>query len=258
MSPEPEAEAGRGEEPGPPPVEVVNPDGASPWVLLCEHASNHVPARYGRLGLPEAALGRHIAWDIGAAALGRALSAALDAPLFLGGYSRLLIDLNRPPGSATSIPAVSEATPIPGNVGIPAAERAARERAYFAPFRDAVTAQLDGRERAGRRALVLGVHSFTPVFLGEARPWQAGVLYAAAGALAGRIIAGLRRDPALRVGDNEPYRIEAEHDHTVPVHGDGRGVPAALLEVRQDLIADAAGVQEWARRLVPVLRDAAG
>ena len=239
---------------GPPAVEVANPGGGSPWVLLCEHASNHVPARYARLGLAEAEMSRHIAWDIGAAALGRALSAALDAPLFLSGYSRLLIDLNRPLGSATSIPASSEATPIPGNCGITAQERAAREAAYFVPFRDAVAAHLDGRAREGRPAMVLGVHSFTPVFLGVARPWQVGMLYAAAAEMAGAVIAALREDRAICVGDNEPYRIESEHDHTVPVHGDARGLPAALLEVRQDLIADAAGVREWAGRLVPVLR----
>ncbi len=241
----------------PPAVTALNPCGGSPWVLLCEHASNHIPVRYAGLGLMAAELGRHIAWDIGAAALGRVLSAALDAPLFLSGYSRLLIDLNRPPGSVTSIPALSEATPIPGNVGIGGEERVAREAAYFAPFQDAVTSHLDARARDGRRALVLGVHSFTPVFLGVARPWHAGVLYAAAGAMARSIIAGLRADPALCVGDNEPYRIEPEHDHTVPVHGDARGLPAVLLEMRQDLLADAAGVEDWARRLAPVLLDAA-
>ena len=256
-APGPGGSADGREEPAPPAVELLNPDGGSPWVLLCEHASNHVPRRYARLGLAETELARHIAYDIGAAKLARALSAALDAPLFLSGYSRLLIDLNRPPGSPPSIPVLSEATPIPGNIGITAGERAARERAYFLPFRDAVTAHLDARARDGQRALVLGVHSFTPVFLGTARPWQAGVLYAAATRMARAVIAGLRRDPALCVGDNEPYRIEAEHDHTVPVHGDARGIPAALLEVRQDLIADAAGVEAWSRRLAPVLRETA-
>ncbi len=80
----------------PPAVEMVNAAGRSPIVLLCEHASCHIPADYGRLGLPEAEVKRHIGWDIGAADVARGLSARLDAPLFLGTYSRLLIDLNRP------------------------------------------------------------------------------------------------------------------------------------------------------------------
>ncbi|MFT8244381.1 N-formylglutamate amidohydrolase [Roseomonas sp. BN140053] len=243
-------------EPEPPAVTVVNEAGASPLVLLCEHASNFIPARYAGLGLPPAELERHIAWDIGAAPLARALSAALDAPLFLSGYSRLLIDCNRPPGAPTSIPTLSEATAIPGNRDLSAEERAWREAAYFAPLRDAVSAHLDARQAAKRRSFVLGVHSFTPVFLGAARPWQAGILYAGALEFARKLIAGLRTQPDLCVGDNEPYRIEPEHDHTVPVHGDGRGLPAVLLEVRQDLIATEAGVREWTDRLVPVLAEA--
>lgn len=222
-------------------------------MLLCEHASNHIPATYAGLGLPPAELERHIAWDIGAAALARQLAARLDAALFLSGYSRLLIDCNRPLGTPTSIPVRSEATDIPGNRHLSAAAVAYRQAAYFQPFQDRVAAHLDARIGAKRPSLVVGVHSFTPVFHGAARPWHAGVLYAAAADFAGRLLAALRADPALVVGDNEPYRIEPEHDHTVPVHGDGRGLPAALLEVRQDLLADAAGIEAWAARLHGVL-----
>ncbi|UFN48009.1 N-formylglutamate amidohydrolase [Roseomonas sp. OT10] len=241
------------EEELPPPVTAVNAAGGSPLVLLCEHASNFIPARYAGLGLMERDLTRHIAWDPGAAPLARLLSERLDAPLFLSGYSRLLIDCNRPPGAPTSIPVRSEATDIPGNAAITPEERAAREAAYFLPFRDAVAAHLDARQAAGRPTLLLGVHSFTPVFLGEVRPWQAGILYAGAKDFAAALLDGLRAQPDLTVGDNEPYRIEPEHDHTVPVHGDARSIPAALLEIRQDLIADDAGVAEWADRLTPML-----
>ncbi|MBD0273681.1 MAG: N-formylglutamate amidohydrolase [Acetobacteraceae bacterium] len=246
---------------GAPPAAVtaLNESGASPYVLLCEHASNHVPERYAGLGLPPRDLQRHIAWDIGAADLARGLSRRLDAPLFLSGYSRLLIDCNRPPGAPTSIPARSEDTDIPGNLGLDAGERVQRERAYFAPFHAAVARLLDRRAAEGRRTVVVGVHSFTPVFLGVSRPWLAGVLYAGAErfgrALVARLAAELGPDP---VGDNEPYRIEPEeHDYTVPVHGDARGLEAALLEVRQDLIANAAEAEAWAERLAPVLAEVA-
>jgi predicted N-formylglutamate amidohydrolase len=237
----------------PPAATLVNEAGASPLVLLCEHASNHIPAAYGGLGLKAQDLLRHIAWDIGAAALAHRLAALLDAPLVLSGYSRLLIDCNRPPGSPTSIPLRSEDTDIPGNQGLDAAEVARRQAAFFTPFQDRVTQLLDARAALGRPSIVIGVHSFTPVFLGVSRPWQAGVLYRQAEALGQGLIAGLRADPALTVGDNEPYRIELDHDYTVPVHGDARGIPAALIEVRQDLLGTEDGIEAWAARLAPCL-----
>lgn len=238
-------------------VTVVNEGGGSPVVLVCEHASNHVPARYAALGLAPEDLRRHIAWDIGAAALARRLSELLDAPLFLSGYSRLLIDCNRPPGSPTSIPPRSEGTLIPGNQTLAADEIARREAAYFAPFQDRIATFLDRRVAAGTPTIVLGVHSFTPVFLGERRVWHAGVLYRDARRLGALLLAGLRADPALAVGDNEPYRIELEEDYTVPVHGDARGLPAALIEVRQDLLGTPQDIEDWARRIAPVLQGAA-
>lgn len=247
-------------EDAPPAATVVNERGASPYVLLCEHASNHIPARYAGLGLAPRDLERHIAWDIGAAVLARGLSRRLDAPLVLSGYSRLLIDCNRPPGAPTSIPERSEDTDIPGNLGLDAAERARREAAYFAPFHAAAARLLDRRAAEGRRTVVVGVHSFTPVFLGVPRPWLAGVLYAGAERFGRALVErlGAELGPAA-VGDNEPYRIEpGEHDYTVPVHGDRRGLDAALLEVRQDLIGRAVEAEAWAARLAPVFADAAG
>ncbi len=215
------------EEDAPPAVASFNEGGASPYVLLCEHASNHIPEAYGGLGLPPRDLQRHIAWDIGAADLARGLSRRLDAPLFLSGYSRLLIDCNRLHGAPTSIPARSEDTDIPGNLSLDADERARRERAYFAPFHAAVARLLDRRAAERRRTIVVGVHSFTPVFLGVSRPWLAGVLYAGAERFGRALVARLATDlgrPAA-VGDKESCRIEPEeHDYTVPVHGDARGL----------------------------------
>jgi len=233
----------------PPPVTVENEVGGSDCVLICEHASNFIPPEDAGLGLPAAELSRHIAWDLGAAALARRLSARLDAPLFLAGYSRLLIDCNRPPGVPSSIPEISEATRIPGNLGLTPAAAAARVAAYFTPFQARIAACLDARAAAGRPTVVLGIHSFTPVFLGERRVWHAGVLYGAAADFAWRLLGALRADPALVVGDNDPYRVGPDTDYTVPVHGDARGLPAALIEVRQDLLADDAGIEAWATRL---------
>ncbi len=238
----------------PPAVTVVNEGGRSPVLLICEHASAFIPESDARLGLTPADLRRHIAWDIGAADLARRLSVLLDAPLFLAGYSRLLIDCNRPPGVSSSIPVTSEITDIPGNHNLSAEEVARRTAAYFTPFQASIAAFLDARTAP---CIIIGVHSFTPVFRGERRIWHAGVLYGSAVTLAARLLAGLRADPALILGENEPYRIDPAEDYTVPVHGDARGIPAVLIEVRQDLLADAAGIEAWAARLAPVLAEAA-
>jgi predicted N-formylglutamate amidohydrolase len=234
-------------------VEVLNEQGGSDIVLLCEHASNHIPVEYQLLGLAPHHLDRHIAWDIGAAELTRRLSARLDAPAFLGGYSRLLIDLNRPLGMPGSIPLRSEDTEIPGNSGIDDAERARRAKIMFAPFHDRVAAHLDQRAAAGRSTLIVTIHSFTPVFLGVPRPWHAGVLYDKADVFAQNMLSCLRVDGALIVAANEPYVISRDEDYAVPIHGDDRGIPAVLIEIRQDLLSNEAGIEEWAGRLVAAL-----
>ncbi|KUL93547.1 N-formylglutamate amidohydrolase [Bosea sp. WAO] len=234
-------------------VEVLNEQGTSDIVLLCEHASNHIPAEYQRLGLAPRDLDRHIAWDIGAAELTRRLSAHLDAPAFLSGYSRLLIDLNRPLGTPGSIPVHSEDTEIPGNGGLDAAERARRAEVMFAPFHDSVSAHLDRRTATRRSTLIVTIHSFTPVFLGVSRPWHAGVLYDSAEVLARDILSRLSLDAVLVVAANEPYLISRDEDYAVPIHGDDRGIPAVLIEIRQDLLSNEAGIEEWAGRLAAAL-----
>ncbi len=235
------------------PVSVVNEHGASPYVLLCEHASNHIPDEYGRLGLDEADLGRHIAWDIGAAGTARHLAGLLDAPLYLSGFSRLLIDCNRPEGVPSSIPTVSEDTEIPGNRNLSQQERDRRAGAFFHPFRDAVAAALDRRQAEGRPTKVIGIHSFTPIFLAVSRRWQAGILYGSAAGFARSLIANLHAQTGLEIGDNEPYRVSKDTDYTVPRHGDARGLDAALVEIRQDLLTDKQGMETWASHLAKAL-----
>lgn len=243
-----------GPEPGDPPaVTVLNAAGRSPYVLLCEHASRYIPPRYAKLGLPEHELTRHIAWDIGAEGIARHLSKALDAPLIMSGYSRLLIDCNRPIGVPTSIPEVSETTSIPGNIGLDGEERQRRADLFYWPFQKAVMAHLDERQRKGTPTIIFGVHTFTPMFKGFQRPWHAGVLYRRSADFGERLLAELAA-PGLTLAANEPYIIEDDHDHTVPVHGEARGLEAVLIEVRQDLVAGAEGQAEWAGRLARGLK----
>ncbi|MCP8894552.1 N-formylglutamate amidohydrolase [Shinella daejeonensis] len=240
----------------PPPYAVINPDGASPYLLLCEHASNRIPRALGDLGLPEAERQRHIAWDIGVSALSQHLSRTLDAPLFMTNYSRLVIDCNRPLDVPSAIPEVSETTEIPGNIGLTEAERRQRIDMLFTPYVEAVRRRIDRLQGEGKHPIIIGVHSFTPVYFGKRRPWHAGVLYGRAAAFGRTLIRELEADAALTIGDNEPYTIHPDEDYTVPVHADDRGLPGALIEVRHDLIDTLAGVHEWGERLTRCLAGA--
>lgn len=237
-----------------PAFELHHAAGDGPFVLLCEHASWHVPASYAGLGLQEADLRRHIGWDLGANALAMALSDRLDAPLVSATYSRLLLDLNRAPGAHDASPMRSEDTDIPGNHRIDAAERDARLRGIYTPFHGAASALLDRRVAAGQLPLVVSIHSFTPVFHGEARRWHCGVISRGERPAALALLAALRADTSLCVGDNEPYGAMDGKFHTVELHGEARGLHGLMIEVRQDLLEDAAGIAAWADRLAAGLR----
>lgn len=241
----------------PEPVEILRPDGASNIVLLCEHASNHLPAEYRHLGLTTADLVRHIAWDIGAADVTQRLSDLLDAPAFLGTYSRLLIDLNRRPGIESSIPSRSEDTDIIGNRNLPEAERERRIQRIFRPYHDALGEFLDRRQSSGRSLTMVSIHSFEPVFLGDRRPWHAGVLYDGARTLGRLTIERLAADRQLIIGDNQPYSVSPDEDYALFEHGARRGIAAILVEVRNDELLEAVDRQRWAERLAQVLYDPA-
>lgn len=237
----------------PPAFRVERESGRSPYLLLCDHASARIPHRLGSLGLPAEELERHIAWDIGAARVTSLLSERLDACAVLTQYSRLVIDANRRPRTPQSIATVSEATSVPGNLGLSLADIELRERTLFAPYHDGIHAQLERREHAGMRTALCSVHSFTPKFLGERRPWHVSVLYNRDPRLGRALRDALRRDPELVVGDNEPYRVSDATDYTVVVHGEQRGLPYLMIELRQDLIAHEPGQLAWAERLAAVL-----
>jgi predicted N-formylglutamate amidohydrolase len=196
---------------------------------------------------------RHIAWDIGAAAIATRLAAALDAFTVLQTYSRLVIDCNRRPGIPASIVRISEATRIPGNETVTVEDAAAREREIFRPYHDRIRTELDARQRQGRPSILISVHSFTPTFHGTARPWHAGVLYNRDPRLAVELLRHLRAESGLVVGDNEPYAAGDLTDYTIPEHGEKRGLLHVGIELRQDLVAAEPGQSEWAERLARVL-----
>lgn len=241
----------------PSPVAIHRAQGGSPFVLVCDHGGNLVPRRLGTLGLAQSELDRHIGWDIGIFETSRRLSDRLDAPLIAQLYSRLVIDCNRAPSVDSAMPAVSDGTAVPANQAIAPDEALMREAEIFRPYHDAVARMLDDRLKAQRPAILIAMHSFTPHLSGRARPWHIGVLFNRDARLGRELAALLRQEEGLCVGVNEPYVVDMQNDYTIPVHGEGRGIPHVEIEIRQDQLADAAGWDRWAERLARLLPQAA-
>lgn len=239
-------------------VTVVNAAGSAGIVLVCEHASCRVPARYAGLGLAEAELQRHIGWDIGALDLALECSRLLDAPLVHAGYSRLLLDVNRPPDAPDSIVEHSEDTVIPGNLQLSEPERLAREQGLYAPFHAALAGVIEARRPAAPGLAVVNIHSFTPVYRGVPRPWLVGILSDRDRRLADGMLQSLRREEGLCCGDNEPYSPRDRVYHTLDRHAQTQGLPSVMIEVRNDQLLTAEGRAAWAARLCSALGNALG
>jgi predicted N-formylglutamate amidohydrolase len=216
-----------------------------------------LPRALGTLGVSSGDLERHIAWDIGAAQLAERLARALGSFLILQTYSRLVIDCNRPLDTPGSIVEVSEATRIPGNQGLPAADAERRAAAVFHPYHARIEEELERRRRASLPTIYVAVHSFTPRFLEADRPFHVGVLYGRDTRFAHRVLSRLRRDPRWIVGDNEPYFVSELTDYGIIQHAEQRSLLCVELEIRQDLIAEESGQIEWAEILASALLEAA-
>ena len=243
------------------PVEIIDGDPRRGLLILCDHASNHVPADLDRLGVAEPEFARHIAYDIGSAAVTRGLADGLGVPAVLTTFSRLVIDPNRGRLDPTLVMRLSDGAIVPGNRRIDAAGVAERIRRFYEPYDRAVNAAVAEGEAAGAPPMILTIHSFTPFWRGVGRPWQVGILYDRDERLSRPLIDGLIADPAgLTVGDNAPYGGGLPGD-TIDRHATARNLPNALVEIRQDLVAGEEGQAEWAERFArlmrPMLRPAA-
>lgn len=229
--------------------------GRQDLLLTCDHASRALPDGYGTLGIGEAALARHIGWDIGAAALTEALVKRLDAPAVLSGFSRLLVDCNRAPDDPTLICELSDGTVIGGNRGLAAEEVVRRIERFHAPYHQAIARQIEGMRQSVEAPAIVSIHSFTPTMRGRVRPWHCGILWDKDPRLAVPLMAKLGAEPGLEVGDNQPYSGKSHVGYTMGRHGATAGLPHVLIEIRQDEIDQAAGVARWAERLARVLAE---
>ena len=242
----------------PAPYITFNTNGAEPLLLLCDHASNAVPRRLAGLGLLERDLNRHIAHDIGAAGITRHLAKRFDAPAILAGYSRLVIDCNRTLDHETSIIPESDATVIPGNARLGDGERRARAAACFWPYHRQIARTLESFDRRGVVPALIAVHSFTPVLLGNRRPWQIGVLWNEDDRIAAPLIEALRARTDYEIGDNEPYSGKTHTGFTMAEHAIAAGRPCVMLEIREDLVPDAESEERVGELLALCLADILG
>ncbi len=226
----------------------------SPFVITGDHASRRIPSSLGALGLSDADINRHIGWDIGIGGVIEHLADQLDAFAIRQNYSRLVVDCNRPLDSPTLIAEISESTAIPGNTGLSKAQRQQRLDEIYWPYHRAIDAELDRRIDAGLPTLFVSMHSFTPTYKGEQRPWHLGVLHHRCAGVAQKALAFLRDSGEWVVGDNEPYAITLTSEYSIPAHAEARDLPCIELEIRQDLIASPHQQHIWAVRIAGWLR----
>jgi predicted N-formylglutamate amidohydrolase len=241
----------------PPPFEVIDIEAAWPVLLVCDHASNRIPAGLNNLGISPAELSTHLGLDIGAANVTRFLSEQLQLPAVLAGYSRLVIDCNRRLEDPSAFSLGDGTTRVPGNLGLTHADRETRANALYWPYHHAVRDGLAAFEKMVSAPALVTIHSFTPELNDGPRPWHFGVLWDSDPRVPVPLIDALRSLPGIMVGDNEPYSGKDPHDFTVDHHGEAEGLPHVSIEIRQDLIDTDDGVREWggmlAESLTPIL-----
>lgn len=237
-------------------VRIENPDGAGPFVVICDHASNHIPGELNSLGLSDETKSLHIAWDPGALPVARRLAQGLDAPLCWPEMSRLVIDCNRAPDATDLVLERSEGREVPGNRAVTDAEKSRRLNAVHVPYHDAIGELLARRRSSGVPTALVAIHSFTPVYLGRRRPWEVGIVFGEDRRLADPILRRLTADTGLTVGVNQPYSPDDGVYYTLRRHAASGRLPSVMIEIRSDEIRDEEQQSAWADRLAGILESA--
>ena len=236
------------------PYQVYNLKGKSRVILVCDHASNYIPPKYKNLGLHKNEIDRHIGWDIGAAVVAKRISNKLNATLIMSGYSRLLVDCNRPFEVPEAFIEKSENTLIPGNLNLTRKDKQYRAIKYCIPYRNRIDKILKSRIRNNIIPIIIAVHSFTPVYKDFVRPWHLGLLYRKDRRMTSLVQDLLRNDKSIKVGINEPYKCNLKGDYSIPYFGESNGLPCILFEIRHDLIISNTGVIKWSGKLLNLLK----
>ena len=239
----------------PQPFELSDQRGSAKCLVVADHAGNAVPASLRDLGLGQGVLNEHIAVDIGSRAVAALLAEKLCATLILANYSRLVVDLNRDLDDPTAFIPQSDGIDIPGNQNLGAAEKQRRSNSIHRPYHAAIDALIDESLGQGTVPVIISVHSFTPVLAGQRRPWHLGVLWDKDPRIALPLLARLRQHPDLIIGDNEPYSGHHPADYTVDNHAEGRRLANVSIEIRQDLVCDMSGVEQWTGLLAEALTE---
>ncbi|MEQ6918394.1 N-formylglutamate amidohydrolase [Halomonas aquatica] len=237
-------------------VEIHNRDANGPVVLLCEHASHHIPEQYHGLGLDPAHRHSHAAWDPGARAVAMKLSERLHAPMVASRVSRLVYDCNRPPEAPSAMPECSEVIDVPGNHNLTESQRSARIDSVYRPFCDAVTSVLAQRAAHHLPTVLITIHSFTPNFHGRVRAVEIGILHDADSRMADAMLAQSQRLPHRRIQRNAPYGPEDGVTHSLKLHGIANGLANVMIEIRNDLVATPDDEDAMAQELLQLLHPA--
>lgn len=236
---------------------VVNSAGKSQVLLVCEHASNHIPDTYNGLGLSEDVRTSHIAWDPGAYEVAHLMAEQLDAVLLQQNVSRLVYDCNRPPEVLSSVPSRSEVFEVPGNKALTQKERDDRANRFYFPFKTALTAQLDAYYDKKLSPILVTIHTFTPTYFGKKRDVEIGILHDVDARFANVVSGALKAHSKMNVLENEPYGPIDGVTHTLAEHALPRDIYNVMIEIRNDLVATPEGQAKIAKLLCEAIEDAA-
>ena len=238
----------------PPPFMTYNDHGKARVLLVADHASPFFPAHMNQLGLADWVLENHVACDIGSDMLTRFLADKLDARAVLAGFSRLIVDPNRKLADPSAFTEVSDGIAIPGNIDLDEEQKTLRVQSFFEPYHNAIEASLESFKAQDIVPAMISVHTCTPVFDRVVRPWHIGIMWDKDPRIPQALIAHFEGNEEICIGDNEPYSGRHPNDFTIDYHAEPAGLPHVGIEVRQDLVADAAGARSWAGILASALQ----
>ncbi len=239
-----------------PAVQVINESAVGPFVFVCEHASNRIPTAFDHIGISTCAQQSHSGWDIGALALSTALSNKLASPLVASTVSRLIYDCNRAPDSATAIVPRSETEDIPGNQELSPTLRSFRVDTVYYPFSQALNDLLEKRQMQNIDTCLVTVHSFTPIFQGQVRTVELGVLHDNDSRFADLLLSIATKHTTLVVERNQPYGPSDDVTHTLQKHALPRNMANVMLEIKNDLLLEPASIEAIGDSLSLMLTEA--